>query len=244
MKKFFAFFLAALVACGSLSLAFASPASAAELEPAALPPDYQVLDSGVYSGWYHLILGQTLWDITSVACIIPVSPFGDIVAVLGNEDFAEFRSAKPFHAVTSETCFFAGAFDLSADEFGFTGNLFPYETSFGSWGGWLDVYAFSEANNGFYVYFPPDTQISVDNSESYIRPVRDDEFADYEPMPGGFFGEIYTMISDAFYGSAQVTGYQDLVVTTLATSLIVFMFCIPFIVVAVIVFLLFKGVRL
>lgn len=74
-----------------------------------------------------------------------------------------------------------------------------------------------------------------------IREVADHEFADYEPMPEGFFGEIYTMIKDAFYGSAQVTGYQDLVVTTLATSLIVFMFCIPFIVVAVIVFCLFKG---
>lgn len=242
MKKYLALFLAALVACGSLSLAFAPSASAAEVERAAVPPDYQVLNSGVYSGWYHLILDQTDWDIISIACIIPVSPFGDIVSVLGEEDFALFRTAKPFHIVTSETCFFAGGFDLSTDEFGFTGNLFPYDTGFSTWGGWLDVYAFSEANDGFYVFFPPDTQISVGNSMSLIRPVRDDEFADYEPMPDGFFGEIYTMIKDAFYGSSQVTGFQDLVATVLATILIVFMFCIPFIAVAVIVFLLFKGV--
>ena len=48
----------------------------------------------------------------------------------------------------------------------------------------------------------------------------------------GFYSSLYNMISNAFYGEdAVLTGWQDMVLTVLATVALVFCFAVPFIVI-------------
>lgn len=249
MKKYIALLLAALVACGSLSLAFASSASAAEVEsspsPLAIPegdvPEYRQLVEDTYSGWYCILTDGQPPEYMDY-CLIPVDSFAFFYIL----EYGAFPDpgpwGRPFRTVSDSTFFVAGYWQyFSASFFCPVADVYPFNLTY--YEGDISLYM-PDQSYEFYVYFPEGTHFDPGNNDWQIREVADFEFADYEPMPDGFFGEIYTMISDAFYGSAQVTGYQDLVVITLATSLIVFMFCIPFILVAVIVFCLFKGCRL
>lgn len=247
MKKYISLLLAALVLCGSLSLAFASPASAAEVEsppsPLAIPegdlPEYRSFLEDTYSGWYCILTDAHAPELLDY-CIIPLDP-SSLLYVLTNGEFpGPGPWGRPFRTVTDSTCYVAGYWEAHSDFFFWSpvATVYPFAADFlESW----SSLSMPDQSFEFYVYFPEGTHFDPGNTDWQIREVADFEFADYEPLPEGFFGEIYTMIKDAFYGSSQITGYQDLIVTTLATSIIVFLFCIPFILVAVVVFCLFKG---
>lgn len=50
-------------------------------------------------------------------------------------------------------------------------------------------------------------------------------------MENGIYLALYELIQNAFYGSATLTGWQEMVLTVLATIGCLFVFVVPFIVV-------------
>lgn len=50
-------------------------------------------------------------------------------------------------------------------------------------------------------------------------------------MDNGIYLALYELMQHAFYGAAVLTGWQELVLTTLATIGCLFVFAVPFIVV-------------
>lgn len=50
-------------------------------------------------------------------------------------------------------------------------------------------------------------------------------------MENGIYLALYELIQNAFYGSATLTGWQEMVLTVLATIGCFFVFAVPFIVV-------------
>ena len=50
-------------------------------------------------------------------------------------------------------------------------------------------------------------------------------------MENGIYLALYELIQNVFYGSATLTGWQEMVLTVLATIGCLFVFAVPFIVV-------------
>lgn len=50
-------------------------------------------------------------------------------------------------------------------------------------------------------------------------------------MENGIYSALYTLVQNAFYGSAALTGWQELVLTTIATTGCLFAFAVPFMIV-------------
>ena len=50
-------------------------------------------------------------------------------------------------------------------------------------------------------------------------------------MENGIYTALYTLVQNAFYGSAVLTGWQEMVLTIIATIGCLFVFVVPFIIV-------------
>ena len=50
-------------------------------------------------------------------------------------------------------------------------------------------------------------------------------------MENGIYTALYTLVQNAFYGSAVLTGWQEMVLTIIATMGCLFVFVVPFIIV-------------
>lgn len=50
-------------------------------------------------------------------------------------------------------------------------------------------------------------------------------------MENGIYTALYTLVQNAFYGSSSLTGWQELVLTIIATAGCLFAFAVPFMIV-------------
>lgn len=57
----------------------------------------------------------------------------------------------------------------------------------------------------------------------------------------GIYGSVYQLLQDAFYGDTEISGHQDLVLTSLSTFAIIFVFMLPFLLVFLVLMLFARG---
>lgn len=50
-------------------------------------------------------------------------------------------------------------------------------------------------------------------------------------MGNGIYTALYTLVQNAFYGSSALTGWQEMVLTIIATTGCLFVFVVPFMIV-------------
>lgn len=50
-------------------------------------------------------------------------------------------------------------------------------------------------------------------------------------MENGIYMALYTLVQSAFYGSSSLTGWQEMVLTIIATAGCLFVFSVPFMIV-------------
>lgn len=220
MKKYGSLFLVALMLCGCLSLFLVTPVSAAERS--VIEYDY----SGGISGWYRFE-GKERTGGHSVTfdgvCMFPFVPSD-----------AVFDSVNNCQPVYQGDISFDFAYGTQFYFLRFESGFIEEYDSF-SWGAWYDGCSFYSdvlpigddffiIPSGSYLYFAPGSTITVEWSEMRLVPVDPDQEG-----AGGIYGSIEALISDAFYGQGAIlTGWQQLVVTLLATFAVVFMFALPF----------------
>lgn len=190
---------------------------------------YSDFDHDVWNSLDYGALGSALSSSVIVARInvadylplffpLEVSTFGDFDETLGLFMLSGINYTMNFDIT-----------GIWTDQTGF----YP-EFSFGS------LPLFSIYSMPKYIYFAVlgadedvDTQAAISSFvtalESSYKPIDSNPYEDGGLADGGIYGSIYDLIGNAFYGSVDnISGYQELVITVLATLAVVIMFALPF----------------
>lgn len=225
MKRYFCLFLAAFALIGCCSMFLIRPVSAAESDRPIITNDY----SGEISGWYRYeCTGRNGEHTVSFSgdCLFPFElTMSALTALDCGSPVPQGNFSFNFDSGT-EYCFVFFDSDL-VDHFDTSCfGAYVYSCSFFS-----DVYSVFDCYlgipNGSYLYFLPGSTINISWPEMQLIPV---DPASLNASPG-IYHSIENLITQAFYGDGEITGWQELVATTLATAALVFMFALPFLVV-------------
>ena len=219
MKKFnryFCLFLVAFALMGACSLCFVQPVSAAETD---YDDQYVSLARGFYL--YDYTSASSLYTDLEISIFDPDNPVTYPFITFGSTYDSESSLRIYFNSfgydVNGDLYLFASGTHPSSVIPAYS--VIPLETM-------LSIY---EGNA--YIYFPYDVAFPRALAECFTPYELDPPDSPSVPSSGGMYGSIYGLIVNSFYGDSEITGAQELVATTLATTAIVFMFAIPFLIV-------------